>query len=119
MIWLTLVYGAERHFQQYFSYIMAVSFFGEGNRNTLRKPPTCLMSLTNFVTIFMYVAIFCFVLIVHQVHVHAHLFRDISQTNLSVYSCNWKKKTSCWLFFLSWRKPKVPGKNRPTMVKID
>jgi hypothetical protein len=33
--------GLWRHFQQYFSYIMAVSFIGGGNRTTLRKPPTC------------------------------------------------------------------------------
>ena len=30
-------YGIERYFQQYFSYIVAVSVIGEGNR---RKPPT-------------------------------------------------------------------------------
>jgi hypothetical protein len=28
-------YGVQRHFQQYFSYIVAVSFIGEGNQ---RKP---------------------------------------------------------------------------------
>ena len=32
---------------QYFSYILVVSFIGEGNR---RKPPTCRSSLTNFIT---------------------------------------------------------------------
>jgi hypothetical protein len=31
------VYGVERHFQQYFSYIVAVSFIGEGNQSTRRK----------------------------------------------------------------------------------
>jgi hypothetical protein len=36
-IWL--VY--KRHFRQYFSYILAVSFIGGGSRSTLRKPPTC------------------------------------------------------------------------------
>jgi hypothetical protein len=35
------------YFQQYFSYIMAVSFNCGGNRNTRRKPPTCRKSLTN------------------------------------------------------------------------
>ena len=30
-----------RHFQQYFSYIVAVSFIGGGNRSTRRKQPTC------------------------------------------------------------------------------
>jgi len=34
--------------QQYFSYIMVVSFIGGGNRSTRRKPPTCRMWLTNF-----------------------------------------------------------------------
>jgi len=35
-------------FQEYFSYIVAVSFIGWGNRSTQRKPPTCQKSLTNF-----------------------------------------------------------------------
>ena len=43
-------YGAKRHFQQYFSYIVAVSFIGAGNRSNRRKPPTCCKSLTNFIT---------------------------------------------------------------------
>ena len=45
-----LVYGVECHFQQYFSYIRAVSFFGEGNRSTWRKPPTGRKSLINAIT---------------------------------------------------------------------
>jgi hypothetical protein len=39
-----LYYGAKRHFQQYFSYIMAVSFIGGGNRTILRKSLTCRKS---------------------------------------------------------------------------
>jgi hypothetical protein len=35
--------------QQYFSYIVAVSFIGGGNRGTRRKPPTCPKSLTSFI----------------------------------------------------------------------
>jgi hypothetical protein len=35
-----------RHFQQYFKYSVAVSFIGEGNWNTRRKPPTCRNSRT-------------------------------------------------------------------------
>jgi Na+/melibiose symporter-like transporter len=31
MVW---VYGVSRHFQQYFSYIVAVSIIGRGNRRT-------------------------------------------------------------------------------------
>jgi len=45
-----LVYGVYRHFQQYFSYIMEVSFIGGGNRSMRRKPPTCRKSLTKFIT---------------------------------------------------------------------
>ena len=37
-------------FQQYFSYIVAVSFIGGGNRNTRRIPQSCRNSLTNFIT---------------------------------------------------------------------
>jgi hypothetical protein len=35
-----------RHLQQYFSYIVAISFIGGGNRSTRRKPLTCRKSLT-------------------------------------------------------------------------
>ena len=45
-----LVYGVERLFQQYLSYIATVSFNGGGNLSTQRKPPTCRKSLTNFIT---------------------------------------------------------------------
>jgi len=38
------------NFQQYFRYIVAISFIGGGNRNTRRKPPTCTKSLTNLMT---------------------------------------------------------------------
>jgi len=38
--WFGLVYGFERHCQQYFSYIVAVSFISGRNRCTRRKPPT-------------------------------------------------------------------------------
>jgi len=45
-----LVYGVEHHFQQYFSYTLAVSFIGGRNRSTRWKPSTCRKSLTNFIT---------------------------------------------------------------------
>ena len=32
--------GVKCHFQQYFSYIMAVSFIDGGNQSTRRKPPS-------------------------------------------------------------------------------
>jgi hypothetical protein len=35
-----LVYGIERHFQQYFSHIVEVSFIGGGDPSTQRKPLT-------------------------------------------------------------------------------
>jgi hypothetical protein len=43
-------YGVERHFEQFFSYIVEVSFIAGGNQKTQRKPPTCRKSLTNFIT---------------------------------------------------------------------
>jgi hypothetical protein len=36
---------------QYFSYIVAVSFIGGGDRITRRKPPICRKSLINFIHI--------------------------------------------------------------------
>jgi len=48
-VWFGLVYGVQRHFQQYFSYIVAVSFIVGGSRSTRSKPPTCRKSLTNFI----------------------------------------------------------------------
>ena len=42
----THAHGAYRHYQQYFSYIVAVSFIGGGNWSIRRKPPTCRKSLT-------------------------------------------------------------------------
>jgi hypothetical protein len=47
LIWL--IYSVYRHFQQYFSYIVTVSFIGGGNRSTRRKSPTCRKSPTNFI----------------------------------------------------------------------
>ena len=44
------VYGVLLHFQQYFSYILAVSFIGGGNWSNQRKPQICHKSLTNFIT---------------------------------------------------------------------
>jgi hypothetical protein len=37
LIWFGF-YGVKRHFEQYFSYIVAISFIGGGNRSTQRKP---------------------------------------------------------------------------------
>ena len=42
-----------RHFQQYFSYFVGVSFIGGGNQSTLRKPLTCRKSLTNFIMLYL------------------------------------------------------------------
>ena len=42
-----IVFNAK-YYQQYFSYIVAVGFIGEGNRSTRRKPPICHKSLTNW-----------------------------------------------------------------------
>jgi hypothetical protein len=35
------------HFQQYFSYIVTVSFIGEGNQSTGIKPPNCRLQVTD------------------------------------------------------------------------
>jgi hypothetical protein len=52
MVWLGLdwVYGVQRQFQQYFSYMVAISFIGGVNQSTWRKPPICRISLTNCIT---------------------------------------------------------------------
>jgi len=42
------VYGIQRHFQKYFSYIVVVSFIGGRNRSTQRKPPTCRKLLADY-----------------------------------------------------------------------
>jgi hypothetical protein len=44
--------SVQRHFQQYFNYIVAVSFIGGGNRRTRRKSLICRKSFTNFITFF-------------------------------------------------------------------
>jgi len=44
------VYGVQRHFQQYFSDIVAVCFIGGGRRSTRRKLQICRKSLTNVIT---------------------------------------------------------------------
>jgi len=49
-VWFGQVYGVYRHFQQYYSYIVTVSFIGEGNRSTRGKSPIYRKSLTNFIT---------------------------------------------------------------------
>ena len=41
-------YGVQHHFQQYFNYIMVVSFIDGGYQSTWRKPPTCRKSLTKW-----------------------------------------------------------------------
>jgi len=45
-----LIFGVERHFQQYFSYIMAISFSDGRSRSTRRKPPTMGKQLVSFIT---------------------------------------------------------------------
>ena len=37
---MNLNFGVQRHFQQYFSYVIATSFSGGGSRSTWREPPT-------------------------------------------------------------------------------
>ena len=57
MVWFGLAYGVQCHAQQYFSYIVAVSFIGGVHRSTRRKPPTetfltgklCHSNMTSFI----------------------------------------------------------------------
>ena len=57
-MFVCLLDGVYRHFRQYFSYIVAVSFIGGGNWRTQRKPSTCRKSLTNFYHIMLYTSRF-------------------------------------------------------------
>jgi hypothetical protein len=47
---IDLIFGVQRNFQQYFSYIMATSFSGGRSRSTRREPPTMGKQLVNFIT---------------------------------------------------------------------
>jgi hypothetical protein len=47
---LILIFGILRHFQQYFSYIMATSFSGGRSRSTRREPPPMGKQLVSFIT---------------------------------------------------------------------
>jgi hypothetical protein len=49
-VYIVFAWWCLSHFQQYFTYIVVVSFIGGGNRRIRRKPPTCRESLTNFIT---------------------------------------------------------------------
>ena len=46
-LFVCLLGGAQRHFQQYFSYIVPVSFIGGGNQGTWRKPFSLLQCHQN------------------------------------------------------------------------
>jgi len=46
-----LLDGVKRHIKQYFSYTVAISFIGGGNRIYPGKLPTCRMALTSFITL--------------------------------------------------------------------
>jgi hypothetical protein len=39
----------KRHFKQYFSHVITVSFIDGGKSSAMWKPPTCFKSLTNFI----------------------------------------------------------------------
>jgi hypothetical protein len=47
---IDLIFGVWRHFQQYFSYIMATSFSGGRSRSIRRESPTMCKQLVNFIT---------------------------------------------------------------------
>jgi hypothetical protein len=46
-LFVGLFFSFYRHFEQYFSYIMATSFSGGGSRGTWREPPTMSKQLEN------------------------------------------------------------------------
>jgi hypothetical protein len=71
-----LVYGVWRHFQQYFSYIMAASFIGGGNQ---RKPLTCRKSLTNIITM-----LYCVHLIMNGVRTYNFRMRSCDETEVCI-----------------------------------
>jgi hypothetical protein len=48
--YLSYGYGVSGHFQQYFSYIVVVSFIGGGSRRTRRESPTMGKQLVSFIT---------------------------------------------------------------------
>jgi len=50
LILFDLIYCVYRHFQQYFSYIMATSFSGGKSRSVRREPSTMSKQLVNFIT---------------------------------------------------------------------
>jgi hypothetical protein len=50
LIFFIFVDYLEGGLQQYFSYIMAISFSGGRSRNTRREPPTMGKQLVNFIT---------------------------------------------------------------------
>ena len=50
-----LGYDVQRHFQQYFSHIVAVSCIGGGNRSARRKPPAGRKSSCNFIEKFSHI----------------------------------------------------------------
>jgi hypothetical protein len=47
---IDLIFDVYRHFQQYFSYIMATSFSGGRSQSTRREPSTIGKQLVNFIT---------------------------------------------------------------------
>jgi hypothetical protein len=50
LIPIDLIFGVQRHFQQYFSYIMATSFSGGRSRSIWREQPTMGKQPVNFIT---------------------------------------------------------------------
>jgi ABC-type spermidine/putrescine transport system permease subunit II len=91
IIGLVLVYGVSRHFQQYFSYIVTVSFIGGGNRSTRRKPPTCNKSMTNcpFV-LFLLVIVLSVLLRFTDFDYPFGIFRLFLGNVQMIYCCTWR-----------------------------
>ena len=72
-VWGGVGYGVKHHFKQHFSYIVAVSFIGEGNWSTQKKTLTCRKSVTNYYHIML-----------HRVHLS---MSEIRTQNFSQRQC--------------------------------
>jgi hypothetical protein len=71
-------------FRQYLSYIMAVSFIGGGSWSAQRKPPTCRKSLTNLITLHLYVVITLHLYVVCSTPRHGYAYFVIQ---LNIANC--------------------------------
>jgi hypothetical protein len=70
-----LIFGVERHFQQYFSYIMATSFSCGRSRSTRREPPTMGKQLVSFITCGCGISIFAYLKLLETKTIRARVIQ--------------------------------------------